>query len=125
MDPNDLLTLALEHKWLALSSAVILVLVRLLKEPAVPYPLSEIPAKARPLVAVLLGAASGILEHVAAGTPWREALGNGLVAAMLAVLSHDVVIEWLRGGKELLATAKPEDRPTVPPEAPPTLRDGQ
>jgi hypothetical protein len=116
----DLLDLALQHKWPALAAAAIGLLVRLLKSPAVPYPLSEIPAKARPLVALLLGLVSGVLEHVASGTPWPVALANGATSAAFAVLSHDVVVEYLRGGKELGRKPAESERDTVPPvEVPP------
>jgi hypothetical protein len=116
----DLLDLALQHKWPAFAAAAIGLLVRLLKSPAVPYPLSEIPAKARPLVALLLGLASGVLEHVASGTPWPVALANGAASAAFAVLSHDVVVEYLRGGKELGHKPADSELDTVPPvEVPP------
>jgi hypothetical protein len=110
---NDLpliLDLADKHAWPALATVVIGLLVRLLKSPAVPYPLDRIPANARPLVALLLGLASGCLEHVAAGTPWQTALVQGVVAAGLAVFGHQLVIEGARGGQEIGAP-KPEPIP--------------
>jgi hypothetical protein len=115
---NLLLALALEHKWLAASTILIGLVVRLLKSPRVPWPFDQIPPKARPLVAIVLGALSSAIEHVVQGTPWKEALASGLFSAALAVLGHQVVIEWLRGGREVFAP-QAAPAPALAPEPPP------
>lgn len=126
---EDLARLALEHQWTLLTAALIGLAVRALKSPLVPAPLDRIPAKARPLAAILLGLASAGLQHVASGTPWRQALAEGLGAALVAIGGHDLVIEYLRGGREFGAPApiaptgeEPAGRATVP-DAAPTPRD--
>lgn len=119
-DLSLILDLIDKHAWPALSAVVIGILVRLFKSPSVPAPLDRIPPKARPLVALVLGVASGCLEAVVAGTPWQKALAGGLVAAALAVFGHQLVIEGARDGREI-GEPKPEpldagrERDTVPP----------
>lgn len=93
--------------WPVLGALVIGLLVRLLKSAAVPAPFDRIPPKARPLVALVLGCAQAAIESITAGTPWKTALTNGIVAAFSAVFAHDVLIEWLRAGKEPLSNALP------------------
>lgn len=132
MDSNqisELVAIALNHQWLLFTAALIGLVVRLLKLPHIPPPLDQLPAKARPLIALALGFVAAGLQHVAAGVPWRQALAEGLVAALAAICGHDIVIEWLRGGRELGAPsapvqAQPATEPVVVPEAAPTPRDG-
>ncbi len=104
MDPASItaaLDLASREAWVPLTALLIGLVVRLLKLPLVPYPFDQIPPKYRSVVAVALGVLSSALDRIANGTPWRAALVSGLVAAALAVLTHDVVIEGLRGGREI------------------------
>jgi hypothetical protein len=110
---NAVVQLALDHQWVALAAVIINLVVRLLKSGRFPALTEWIPPKARVLVALLLGFLAGGLDAVVRGTPWSEALVGGIVAAAVAVLTHDLLIEWVRGGKELLAK-----RPIFPPEAP-------
>ncbi len=104
-----ILDLADKHAWPALSAVAIGLLVRALKSPKVPPPLDRIPARARPLVALLLGIASGALEAVVAGTPWQKAVIGGVIAAAVAIASHQLVIEGARGGRELGEPKPPPD----------------
>jgi hypothetical protein len=89
---------ALTGQWVLIAAAIIGLVVRLLKEDTW---LPTLPPRARAAYALGLGAASGLLEHVFAGTPWKQALLGGVVAATLATFGHDVVIQGLRGGREL------------------------
>lgn len=59
-----------------------------------------IPARFRPLVAIVLGGIAVAIEALAVGIPWRQAVVHGAIAVATAVLGHDVVIEMLRGGRE-------------------------
>lgn len=92
--------LVADHKWVAVASAVIGLLVRLSKRDIAWLP--SIDARWRALLAVVLGVASGVLDKVANGTPWRAALLGGLFSGMLAISSHDVIIEGFRRGKEIV-----------------------
>ena len=103
-------------QYLALAALAIGVLIRMLKSPSLPPFLQRIPPKARPAIAVLLGVLLGVVDALARGTRWREALFGGLISAAFAIAGHDVFIEWLRGGKEI-APAVVEKKVVV--EAPP------
>lgn len=96
---DSLLALALAHKWVAVASVVIGALVRLAKSDTV-LPI-DVPAKWRPLFAMGLGVVSGVLEHVAAGTSWRDAVLGGVVSAVLAILGHEWVVERLLGDRAM------------------------
>lgn len=103
MTPTEIdivVSLVTGQKWLMASIIVIGLLVRLSKSDVAQRWLTPVPARYRPLVALVLGVASGILEAVAAGTPWLAALLRGLLAAAVAMAGHDVVIEGLLGGRE-------------------------
>lgn len=121
--------------FVVLTAALIGLVVRALKAGSTVWPLSVIPPKARPLVAVLLGLAAGALDSVATGTPWRAALLEGLTSGALAVVGHQLGVEWLAGGREPFARpapaplgASPAPPSSPPPEddatPPPTQRDG-
>ncbi len=97
---DQLVTLMLAHQWLALATVAIGLTMRALKADIVQGWLKPIPARYRPLIALGLGAASGILEAISAGTPWLEALLRGLLSAAVAMAGHDVIIEGLLGGRE-------------------------
>lgn len=92
LNPGDLERvgdLAAREAWIPLVSCVILLLVRALRSPRVPWPLNAIPAHYRPLVAIGLGIVSGVVDRIVNGTPWRAAVLSGLVSAALAALTHD------------------------------------
>lgn len=100
--------------WAAVAAVVIHLLVRALKSDRTPWPLDRIPAGSRPFVALGLGVVSGILESIALGTPWKQAVVAGLGSASGAIVGHDTMIEGARGGREL----------GVPKTPPPSLAVG-
>lgn len=86
-------------------------LIRVLKSPSLPAPLSAIPPKARPSVAIVLGCALSGIESFASGKPAKVAVMEGASAAALAIMGHYLGIDVMRGGRELTlggleATAK-------------------
>ena len=103
---NEFITLLLQHQWVPAAAVAIFFLVRLLKSESVPYPLSVIPPKARTLVVVVLGFVGAALQAIVVGVSWQQALAENGVAALLAVLSHDTFIEWMRNGRELFSASK-------------------
>lgn len=113
MDLNAIILLATEHKWIALSAVVVGFLVRLTKDDNV-FPV-YIDARWRPVVAAVLGVASGCLDAIANGTPWANALVGGVVAAALAALGHGAFVSALAGGKELPIPGLMV-KPTEPPK---------
>ena len=120
LELQALLDLAMQHKWVALAALAIGTLVRSMKEDSPVLPIN-VPARWRPLLAILLGVASGVLQKAAAGTAWRVALAGGVVSGVAAIVGHDILIESLRGGKEMpWGARKSEDaKPSIPPVAAP------
>ena len=108
--------------WVVFWATAIGLLVRLLKSEKVPAPLDRIPPKARPVLALGLGQFSAVFVAAALpGVSWQQAALAGLWASALAVVGHDVFVEWLRAGKEPLQTTPPVEVPPadrVPPEPP-------
>ena len=100
MNIDQLIELILAHQWVAAAAVIIGALMRLQKSGRLTLPWT-IPARWRPLAGLALGILSGALEAVVAGTPWDRAIVGGLVSAAVAALGHGVVIEGLRGGREL------------------------
>lgn len=116
---TDLLALAQSHAWLAFSALLIGLVVRMLKDDAFILPASwSVAAKYRPLVAAGLGLVSGVLDTVVRGTPWRDAIVGGLLAALVAMLGHTGLVDVLRGGRDI---GVPDLTPTEPaaPQRPP------
>lgn len=91
--------------WIGFSALAIGLLVRLLKSDT-PLPFT-VPAKWRPVLALVLGLLSGVLHALSTGVPWRDALLGGLSAGVAAIVGHDVGIESLRGGVEVGAPKDP------------------
>lgn len=119
MDSQALLDLVLQHKWWALAALVIGTIVRLLKSDG-PIPFN-LPSKYRPWLAVALGVVAGVVDKIATGTAWKDALAGGLVAALFAMGGHSLFVESARGGREF-GESKPafKARSIRPPPMPPT-----
>jgi len=137
MDVQPFLDLIAQHQWVGLASLVIGLVVRLLKEDT-RFPPFAIPARWRPMLALGLGVASGVLRTVATGTPWRVAVLGGLVSGFAAIAGHASVVDGVRNGRDIpmpgltkkpAASAPPppaDPDPEQPPPtdpAPPTPRD--
>ena len=115
MDPTPYLNLIAKHQWVALSSLIIGLIVRLMKEDT-RFPPFAIPARWRPMLAIGLGVLSGVLHTVASGTPWRDALLGGLVSGSLAIAGHGTVVDSARDGKDIPLPGLTKPAPTKPPE---------
>lgn len=99
IDVAALIELLNAHKWVALAALVIGAVVRLLKSDT-PIPI-DIPSRWRPVVALGLGVVSGVLEALATGKPWLEAVIGGFVSAFAAMSGHAVLVDALRGGRDV------------------------
>lgn len=111
--------LVLEHQWVPFIAVAVGLVVRVLKSDvtwAPNMPFGPNAARWRPLVALGLGVVGGVVQAIQAGTPLGRALLEGLIAAMVAMASHDVVIAGVRNGKELFSPAAPK-APAVPAPA--------
>lgn len=122
MNPDDVITMISQHAWVPLAALVVNLLLRLLKDDTT---LPTIPTRYRFWAAFALGAASGVLDHVMGGTPWRTALVGGLVSAALAVLAQNGIVDSIFAGRELPLPRKimipgmppsPGKLPSLPPE---------
>jgi hypothetical protein len=60
-----------------------------------------IPSKWLPIWALFLGTAGTVSAAIISGQDWKQALLQGGESAVLAVFTHQVVIEGLFGGREL------------------------
>lgn len=69
--------------------------------------LPTIPAKFRPLLALLLGAAGGALDALVRGTPPVKALLVGVSSAIGAMIGHQTLVEGMRNGVEFGAKKDP------------------
>lgn len=75
--------------------------VRMVKKDTFVFPPRwHIPSAARPLLAMALGVLGGMVDMVARGTPWKDALLQGLASAALAMTGHAVLVEGVNGGQE-------------------------
>ncbi len=87
----------------ALVAIVIHVLVRASKDPRAPLTL-RLPPAWRPVLALALGLAAGVVDALARGATWQEALvsvGAGLLSGGGAIVGHELGIESARGGREI------------------------
>lgn len=96
---GDVAALVAAHSWIALAALIVFAIVRLLKSDT-KIPLN-IPARYRPVLAIALGAVAGVLDHVASGTPWRQALVNGATAGVLAIMGNVLGVDVLRDGVDV------------------------
>lgn len=98
MDFSPLVSLIASHQWVAVAALIIGAVVRLLKSDT---PLPTVPARWRAWLAIGLGIVAGVLDALVAGTPLVSAVLQGLGAALTAITTHELVIEGIRGGREL------------------------
>lgn len=94
--------------WLAVAALIVGAVVRFLKSDMVNERLESmgfpaIPKAVLPWVALVLGMASGALDAVLNGTDWPQAVAMGVVSGIGAIAGHQLVVESLRGGREILA----------------------
>lgn len=112
---NQLVVAIRDHLWLVVASLSVNLLVRLAKTDAAVrwFPVNLRP-KVRPYAAIILGGASGVVAALSSHMSWPTAIAGGLVAGMMAITTHDVVIESIRDGRDIgVPKAK-----TIPPPAP-------
>lgn len=119
MDPQQLADLIVQKKWIALMALCIGLVVRLLKsDTKIPI---DIPPKYRVWLAIGLVPVAAAVNRVAAGNTWTTSLVEGAIAAGLAIVSHNVVIGSIRGGKELPLPGLIKENTPPGPGKPPTI----
>jgi len=124
MDPQPYLDLIAKHQWVGLAALIIGLLVRLMKEDT-RFPPFAVPGPWRPVLAMVLGELSGVLQAASTGTSWRDALLGGLVSGVLAIAGHGTIVDAWRNGKDvpLPGLVKPAGRASRPSPEPPTPPD--
>ncbi len=68
---------------------------------------SKMPSRAIPYYAAALGVLSLMVTDITSGKTLTQAIQDGLAAAMLSVFGHELVIESMRKGKELIPSKRP------------------
>lgn len=96
--------------WVAAVAMIVGALVKLTKSDMLTIALANlgippIPKRILPWLALTLGLASSVLDHRLQGTAWIEAVTKGAIAAITAIAGHELGVESLRKGKELLIIA--------------------
>lgn len=119
MDPQQLSDLIVQKKWIALMALIIGLIVRLLKsDTKIPI---DIPPQYRVWLALGLAPIAGAFTKWAAGTTWTTAMVEGFVAAVFAIVGHNVVIDSMRGGKEFVVPGLTKENTPPGPGKPPSI----
>ena len=96
---SDIYTLVEQHKWIPLAAVIVGLVIRLLKsDTKIPI---TIPTRARVWLVLALGVVAGTLEKVGTGGQWTPAIVDGLIAALLAMLGHETIVNSVRGGRDV------------------------
>ena len=120
----DVLAAAIaSHQWAVVAGIGIWLVVALAKQGWLSTWLaSKIPGAYQPLVALALAQLLFVAQQLASGKPVVPAVLQALEAAAMAVFTHQVVVEGVRKGKELVPATKSVQavRDTIPPPKPDT-----
>jgi hypothetical protein len=116
-DLSAAVALAKSHNWIPLTAVVVAALIRVAKsDRAVAWFPVAVSPRWRAWAALLLGVALGVLQKLATGGTWLEAIVGGLVAGQVAISGHELVVEGLRKGRDIGVAKEPPPPPgTVPP----------
>jgi hypothetical protein len=78
---------------------------------------TKVPPQARPFLAVVVGILTVSATEMKAGVEWKTALLHAIFAAATAVLGHQMVVEGLRNGKEIMPKGPwhPDRKTGAPP----------
>ncbi len=102
MDIDSLMQLAADHKWYMFAAVLVGGGCRWLKSDSAGNWWTSLPLWAKRTIPILLGGAAGCLESLASGRPLEESLIKGaLIAGLGSMAGHELLIEKMRGGKEL------------------------
>lgn len=107
MDPEVLTRLALAGDFKMLFWALLPLLLAVINgflvrisKPDAKLPF-DLDARWRPVFSVGFGLAYGALSSVVAGTPWRAALVQALVVALVPIVGHVFLVDVLRKGNDM------------------------
>jgi hypothetical protein len=126
MDTQSLVGLLVTHQYALFAALVVGALVRLAKsDTKLPV---DVPPQWRKALALALALVAAALEKYALHADWKKALFDGALAWFAAEWGHHLVVDRLRGGKELPIPGLmiPGEKPgpgkptTIPPDVPPS-----
>jgi len=107
---NALLTAIFAHNWTLTAAIVVGGVVALAKQGYLSAWLAKkLPPAALPYLSVALGVLGLGASEIVAGTPWQQAILDGIKSGILAVFGHEVGIESLRRGRELIPSKLPKE----------------
>jgi hypothetical protein len=117
MDITPFLNAIKSHQWALLTALILGLFVALVKQGQLGQALkAKLPKQLIPFYAPVLGAVGAFSVEVIQGTAWKaavvDAVNLGITGAMIAIFGHQLVIEGLRGGKELIAAKAGPPGPT-------------
>jgi len=97
------------HQWVLLGALVTGALVALSKQGWVSAWLaSKITPAITPYYALLVSILTVGSNDIASGKSWQQAVQDAISAVMVAIVGHELVIEGLRKGKEIIPEKKPK-----------------
>lgn len=98
------------HQWVLFGALVIGLFVALVKQGQLGTWLqAKMPPRFIPFFAPCIGALGLTSSEVIAGKPWQGAVVDGINAGILAVFGHQLIIEGMRNGKELVKDKAPSN----------------
>lgn len=98
--------------WIAIASALITLLLTLMRLPALGSLTKKIPTRWRVPTVLILGALAGVLSNMVGGVPWHEALSVALFTGPTAVFHNEFFLNSVLGRR-----AKRKDTADVPNNA--------
>lgn len=98
-DIGSVVDAARAGQWILFASAIVTVLLQLVKQPWLGGLWQKVPPRVRVIVPIVLGAAAAVLASIAGGVPWLEALIVGLFTGPIAVFNNEAFVKALFGKK--------------------------
>jgi len=120
MDFNSLISALAGKQWVLAGAIVVGCIVATAKQGWLgAFIAKKLPPASLPYLALGLGTLGVASAEVIAGKPLMQALIDGFVSGMSAIVGHETLIESLRKGKELIPSRLPSSAPPASPPAPP------
>ncbi len=95
------------HQWLLFAGLVIGAILAFAKQGWVSdFIARKLTAKSLPFYALLVSVLGTASTEIVQGKPWTQALMDSLFAAFAAIGAHQIVIESLRSGREIVPPTK-------------------
>jgi hypothetical protein len=118
MNLTALLAALQGKQWILVGAILVGGLIALLKQGwAGAWFAKVLPPAAIPYVAVVLGAVGLSAAEVIAGKPFAQALIDGIQAGITSVFGHELLVEGIRSGKEIVPVKLPKVAPPTQKEA--------